>query len=183
MPRTVHLSETFPESLYIDRFQDERANEFLCAICLEVHLNNIYELPCGHLFCKQILDPQIKDCPTCKFIINFDFQIDLDIIFLGRKSFKRTTVKKSYFAEKVCKSLKLKCEYCDWIGTRREEKQHLKECYWGQVIECPIKVTRMNSMIHVLLAANETFIFIKLAGSTQSNFKNQCCLLLDFTGF
>lgn len=53
-----------------------------CYICLKYFKNFALKLPCGHLFCKECLEPWLKTnstCPTCKKRLKEDDELDDDI--------------------------------------------------------------------------------------------------------
>ena len=40
--------------------------EFSCPICLDILVDSVTIVPCGHHFCKSCLEPLIRECPTCR---------------------------------------------------------------------------------------------------------------------
>ena len=68
----------------------EKAQDHECSICLTVHLDEIYEIPCGHFFCRNIKDVSNQQCPACKFCffikssrLFFQFKFNFVAISLG----------------------------------------------------------------------------------------------------
>jgi hypothetical protein len=43
----------------------EHIQEFTCAICLEIMVEPVTAVPCGHSFCKECLATSVQQCPTC----------------------------------------------------------------------------------------------------------------------
>ena len=42
------------------------SEEFSCSICLEIMVNPVSAVPCGHAFCGECLSANVRECPNCR---------------------------------------------------------------------------------------------------------------------
>ena len=42
------------------------SEEFACAICLEIMVEPVIAVPCGHAFCGSCLSADVSECPNCR---------------------------------------------------------------------------------------------------------------------
>ena len=101
-------------------FVEELPDYLKCPICL-CCLNNPYQTPCGHRFCKECILPLLNSrynlCPIDRT------QIDLT-----------NTFPDNAFRLQI-NGLKVRCpnQRCDWVGELSDKPNHLKECKFVKV--------------------------------------------------
>ena len=101
-------------------FVEELPDYLKCPICL-CCLNNPYQTPCGHRFCKECILPVLNSrnnvCPKDRT------QIDLT------NTFPDNAVKLQI------NSLKVRCskQRCDWVGELSDKPDHLNKCKFVEV--------------------------------------------------
>ena len=101
-------------------FVEELPDYLKCPICL-CCLNNPYQTPCGHRFCKECILPVLNSrnnvCPKDRT------QIDLT------NTFPDNAVRLQI------NGLKVKCpkQRCDWVGELSDKPDHLKKCKFVEV--------------------------------------------------
>ena len=101
---------------------DDIADYLKCAICL-CCLNEPYQTPCGHRFCKECIMPVINSrnpfCPK------------------DRTGISHNNVWPDNAAKLQINSLKIKCPKavhgCEWVGEVSEKRAHLEKCKFVDV--------------------------------------------------
>ena len=101
-------------------FVEELPHYLRCSICL-CCLNNPYQTPCGHRFCKECIIPVMRPpnnlCPQDRTVISLD------------NTFPDNAVRLQI------NNLKIKCpkEECEWTGSLSDKDSHLKKCKYVAV--------------------------------------------------
>lgn len=44
----------------------DASEEFACSICLDIMVNPVTAVPCGHAFCGACLSANVRECPNCR---------------------------------------------------------------------------------------------------------------------
>lgn len=122
------VSHGFPPSLFLD----EKDDEDLCGICLNVCNDPKQCRNNGHIFCDICIRHQVTNysskCPNCKEHLDED-------------SLSRNVEKK-----KKIDSRRVKCKYtvCDWTGKCSELMQHHGQCSYTRCKHCSQHITNAN---------------------------------------
>ena len=82
------------------------ADNFLCPLCLDIWVNPVLVVPCGHLYCSACLR-QLSSltCPLCRGQIVSLMQPD-------------------NYEMDASRNIQVSCDHCDWVGKHGERAQH-----------------------------------------------------------
>jgi hypothetical protein len=84
-------------------------HDIMCSICRDPWDDPVELRPCGHVFCKNCIGTMLPKCPDCRQAIQ------------ARNVPNRVLLN-------IAQNVKVRCELCNWVGSREESKTHKNRC-------------------------------------------------------
>ena len=66
---TAQINTATPAPTVTKRQKLDPTEEFICAICLEIMVEPVNVIPCGHSFCSSCLTDSVSECHTCRSVL------------------------------------------------------------------------------------------------------------------